>query len=168
MPNSHRSDIGEKIWMFLRGDLPPVEFEQWVRDTPELEMMFGPPLFQEVISADYRNWLSLENVSESLETWVDEHYPRDCDCITWANDEKISVDSVTVDLLFEFDTLKKRTLWLKLIRCVQCGTHWYVGIDTDDDWYYLHRLKNEEVERILASDEWPDCFDNVEPFLGNK
>ena len=168
MLNSQRSDIPEKIWQFLRGDLPSVEFERWVHETPELEKFCGPALFQQLISVDYRNWLTLGEVTESLEDWVDKRYPRNCDCITWANDEKFHVCEDTANLLTGFETPKKRNPWLKLVRCARCGTYWYLGEDIDDLYYYLHRLKAEDVERIVASDEWPDCYDNIEPFLSNK
>jgi hypothetical protein len=148
--NPQRSDVEEKIWQFLRGDLPPVEFEEWVQSTPALETLLGNNLFLQLLSADYRNWFGAAEISESLETWVDAHYPRNCDCITWANDEKFPVHSDTANLLIGFETPKDRTPWLKLIRCVHCRSHWYLGEDAGDDWYYLHRLKDEEAERILS------------------
>ena len=125
--NPQKSDIEEKIWQFLRGDLPPVEFEEWVHITPDLKPPLGNNLFLDVLSADYRNWVAVAEISESLETWIEAYYPRNCDCITWSNDEKVSFDSDTANLLVAFETLKDRTPWLKLIRCVRCRTHWYLG-----------------------------------------
>ena len=168
MAESHTSDIQEKIWTFIRGDLPCVEFGRWVHETPELEKLCGPALFQQLISVDYRNWLTLGEVTESLEDWVDRHYPRNCNCITWANDEKFTMDEDITNLLIGFETLKERNPWLKLVRCPHCGTHWYLGEDIDDLYIYLHRLKTEDVESILGSAQWPDCYDNIEPFLRNK
>jgi hypothetical protein len=33
-----------------------------------------------------------------------------------------------------------------MLGCLRCDTHWYVGLDTEDDIYYLHRLKKEEKD----------------------
>ena len=58
------SDIEEKIWQFLRGDLPTPEFEQWVYDTPELKTLCGPDLFLELLSVDYRDSRAVDHIKD--------------------------------------------------------------------------------------------------------
>ncbi len=70
------SDIEEKIWQFLRGDLPIVEFEQWVYDTPELEELCGLDLYLELLSVDYRDKYAVDSIKKRLRFWLHERFPH--------------------------------------------------------------------------------------------
>ncbi|MBU0490301.1 MAG: hypothetical protein KKA73_19035 [Chloroflexi bacterium] len=156
------SDPAERLWKFVRGDTPTVEFEQWVYDTPTLEQLFGPDMYLELISLDYRDPMETVRLPDRLRSWLDEHVPRDCECITWQDKEKNPEGYETANLGADFTILKSRTPWLDLIQCLHCGSHWYLATDTVDADYYLLRLTEEQVAAILDRDEWPKQFDDLE------
>ncbi len=99
---------------------------------------------------------------DKLCSWLDTNYPRECDCITWKDDEQIPLGFETPPGVFShFKVLKQRTPWLALVQCPSCGSYWYVATDTVEDSYYLLRLAAEDVRRILEYDDWPDRFDGL-------
>ena len=87
-------------------------------------------------------------------------------CREWADCQKVYLGWYTAPAEWfvpRFDTLKKRTPWLKLVRCRTCSTLWYVAVDTRDDDYYFLRLADWEVP-LVKEDIWPAVFDNYDRF----
>jgi hypothetical protein len=156
MPDSKLSEIQEKLLQFIVSQLATAEFEKWVYDTPELEVLFGSDLYLEVISLDYRNERAVRFLKGSLRRYYTNYFPN-CECVVCRNAMEISIPH---NLEKNFDYLRKQTPWLDLARCVHCKTHWYMGYDTYNGSLHMHRLTNEEAERILNTDEWPHVFDD--------
>ena len=70
------SETEDKIRQFLRGDLPAVEFEQWVYNTPSLQSLCGRDLYLELLSVDYRDVQAVESMKRRLIVWFNDKYPR--------------------------------------------------------------------------------------------
>lgn len=156
--------LHEELWKFARGDSLVEQFEQWVYDSPELETYLGTDLYWDLITLNFRNRRAVLDFQSRLEAWLYEKTPRECDCITWGNYQKIPLVFDTADLLESFSTLRKRTPWLTLVRCPICVTYWYVAVDTVDDDYYWRRLDEIDAEKIIKEDTWPASFDDNERF----
>ena len=86
----------------------------------------------------------------------------DLECSEWLDRQMFPLGGYTMPLEWfkpRFHVLRRRTNWLKLVRCRYCATYWYVGIDTIEDDYYFQRLSGEEAKLITRSGLWPETFD---------
>lgn len=153
------------IWEFIRGDMTSDVFEQWVYQTPELETQLGKTAYFKLISSDYRDRNKVWEIKNMLREAIAKVSPRTCDCLSWKNNEILPLGDSHVQNLISgyFKKIWRRTPWLSLSRCNQCGQQWYVGVDTIDDNYYLYRMENEDILRV-ESNEWPHVFDNISAF----
>jgi hypothetical protein len=150
----------EILWEFIRGDLEPASFEQWVYATDDLENYFDKQTYLKLISSGYSSAHALLEVKEMLCEWLETHSQRRCDCITWANLQVIPLtyDNRPETLLAGFSVLKEAEQHVQLIRCRSCGQQWCVAIDwMNDDWHFK-RLSAEICAQILETNYWPFDF----------
>ncbi len=94
-------------------------------------------------------------MTDELKIW-------DKDCSEWSDRQKIYLGHYTLPTKWfkpRFYVVRRRTNWLKMVRCRYCSAYWYVGIDTIDDDYYFERLSDEKVKLIKQDKVWPETFD---------
>ena len=87
-----------------------------------------------------------------------------CECASWSDLWQVPLGYETIpDEWYSprFTILLRRTPWLELVQCPQCGQHWYAGIDTEDDSYYFCRLSEQAAEAARKGD-WPAVFDDID------
>lgn len=160
----------KKIWEFLRGDLEPVDFEQWLYSEPELEGQLGYDLYLETISANYSCKRNVYEIKVRLEAYARESSNLRCQCITLPMIADIGMGDDDEEIVFR--TFAKRAergepfWWLKAVECRGCGQWWLVAEELRiNDVYFLKRMSLAEVHRILESDSWPEDFDKYETLL---
>lgn len=158
------------LWKFFRDDMTVSDFEQWVYKTPELENVLGVQLYFETVACNYHDLEKVWQLKQLLKSAVDLLDPQQCHCSIWKDNQKIpiSLDSGWELINEAFVALRKRTPWLTLSRCSHCGQYWYVALDNIEDDYYLHRLKNEEAQRIITNNDWPLVFDGLKAVWPSK
>jgi hypothetical protein len=163
-------ELIQAIWKFIRGDLAAAEFEQWVYKIPQLEKLLGNSLYLDLRVCNYQKRNQVEKIKKALEFAVDQIMPRECDCLTWLDNQKIPMDINSRWEIFSaaFAILVKRTPWLECVRCNSCGQHWYIATDTIEDTYYLYRLGDEEASHILQKGSWPPVFNNLAAVWPNR
>jgi protein-S-isoprenylcysteine O-methyltransferase Ste14 len=161
------AEIESTIWKFVREDLPPAEFEQWVYAHPELEEFWGRDFYMDVISSGFVQEQHLYEVRESLRYWMLTHNPPACDCVTWKSPHSLmetlwesSFHSRTY-LPAHFDVLKQRDEHHQLLACQRCQQNWYLGIDKYEADHYLLRLSAEQIAAIHNAEQWPADFDSL-------
>ena len=77
------------------------------------------------------------------------------------------MSSETSDAMVSLEKLSERASCLTLEKCRQCGVYWYIACDEEEDDYYLQKLNQQEVNKILSYNVWPSTFDN-NPFVGTR
>lgn len=161
-------EIKEYMWSFVRGDLDIKTFEQWVYTTTELEKL-DASLYLYLLEYDYNhpNRYDISHLKNKIYDWLITHFPSDCSCIAWKNDEQLNIGHhSTLGFISseyfkgKFSIINNRTPWLSLRKCQVCKTYWYIGLDTYDDFFILHRVTAEEVSSILNKDIWPTYYDD--------
>jgi hypothetical protein len=155
------ADVQEVLWQFVRGSLTTLEFEAWCYQSCELERCLGKDLHLDVIATYFDEPGKVKALREVLHDWLSRKGYPTCDCLLWGSLKKLTLgcewSPERVDERFEL--VRRRTNWLELRNCRRCGEAWYVACDTvDDDWYF-RRMAEEDVARVLRSDEWPLEFD---------
>ena len=61
----------EPAYRFLDGELPVADFEQWVYSTPDLEASWGPKVYLELVSIDFRSTWAEHEARKVLDTVID-------------------------------------------------------------------------------------------------
>src|SRR5262249_3886429 len=74
--------VSDWLWPFVRGDVPPRDFEQWAYLAPELEKSLSSELYLETISADYRDEGAVYALRKRLAQYARASFPLRCQCIT--------------------------------------------------------------------------------------
>src|SRR5262249_40614547 len=80
---------------------------------------------------------------KKLREIITRRFPRRCVCLSIRSPAKRNLGSEGIPVEVHADVLARRTPWIALLHCRDCGTDWLIGIDTLDDDYYLHRLTPE-------------------------
>src|SRR5579883_2912537 len=102
-------DVARYLWEFVRGQITPQDFEQWLYGMPELESMLSPDRYHELISADYSQSEDQRTLRKQICGWLDSSGESCCACLDWNEREKIGMDSEMSDRLErEFETLRER------------------------------------------------------------
>jgi hypothetical protein len=156
-------ELIQVIWQFIRGGRAAAECEQWVYKTPQLERLLGNSLYLDLRVCNYQKRNQVEKIKKALEFAVDQIMPRECDCMTWLDNQKIpmGIDTRWEILSADFEILVKRTPWLEFVRCKSCGQYWYIATDTIDDVYYLYRVGDGEAGKIIQNAIWPPVFNSL-------
>jgi len=154
--------IEDKFWAYVHGELDEPAFEAWIYTAPDLDFVLGPENYLSLAESDFRDvsprarWERIDNARRI----VTQRFPRGCVCLSQPRNfgENLSCPGCSVETRAE--TLARRTPWIKLAWCRDCGTHWLIGIDTVDDYFDVHRLSAEAATNIVAHDRWPAEFDH--------
>ena len=85
------SEIFDRCWRFIRGDIPVAEFEKWVYETTELEALFSEEFYFILISTDYSSIDHAYVIKEKLEEVLTEVVSKDCFCHTLSNVAAVSM-----------------------------------------------------------------------------
>jgi hypothetical protein len=157
-------EIIKRLWSWVRGDTPTVEFERWTYGEASLEPFLGGERWLRLVGADYRDPDEVQRLRVELRLWLDELAPRACECLAWRDDQRIPLGYETRPDAFlkQFDVLRSQSPWVDLARCRACSQAWYLAVDTRDDDYYLHRLDEGDVRAIVEEGRWPATFDAIE------
>ncbi|MCA9987978.1 MAG: hypothetical protein KDE59_26920 [Anaerolineales bacterium] len=155
------------FWRYLRGDMTPADFAAWVYVTADLERLLPPGLYLQLLETRYQEHLSRYELEKALLVWLEENHPTGCFCLQFRDLQKLPIGSATLfgrelntipdAFLAGFVVLKRRTPWLELIRCRDCGQAWYLATDSVADDLHLQRLAADETGAI-EQDDWPDTF----------
>jgi hypothetical protein len=163
--------IEAMIWAYVRGETDVAEFEAWVYATPDLDSVLGHEDYLAVAACDYRDTFpkAIDDRLKEARAIVTRRFARRCSCLSLPNAVRHTMSGPKSCVEEYADVLARKTPWIEVLRCRDCGTHWFQGTDTVDDDYYLYRLTEEVVEDIVVRDRWPTVFDdrpNVWPISG--
>jgi hypothetical protein len=156
------------LWRFVRGDLRARDFERWACESQDLEAVFGPALYMDVISADYRDPVTIAVVSERLEAYLRALPDHTCECVAVA--DVGVVDMGAHEALFasldEVATRGDPCWWLWAAQCRKCGQGWLVGSEErQNDVYCMRRLSATALADVVQGRQWPPDFDHYESLL---
>jgi hypothetical protein len=87
--------------------------------------------------------------------------PGHCECSVWKDMQQVSIGFSTAPAEWFhviFEVVRRRTPWIELVHCCNCGQAWHVAIDTSDEYYYFFRLDTEQ-SRQARDGNWPAVFD---------
>lgn len=169
MPLS-RNAFFERLWLFIRGDMAPRQFESWVCGEPTAEEHLGGALYRETISADFRTGEVVEHVREQLREHARSIWPRICRCVELHDMAVVPMSGEKAAVLRSFvDRTRRGALywWLSAGQCRACGQWWLIGEDDRYDAFCMRRLDASQGQRILAAGVWPPDFDDYEAMLRN-
>jgi hypothetical protein len=159
---SHPIDpIEEMLWAYIRGDIEEAAFEAWLYATPDLDNALGSEDYSALVTSDYRDVSAHarhDRLKKAREV-VGRRFPRRCVCLSVPNAAIRNISGPSI-VEAQADVVARRTPWIELAHCRDCGTDWLIGTDSVDDDYYLHRLTAEAASNILAHDRWPAVFDD--------
>ncbi len=168
------NDVTSKIencWKFVREDKYINDFEAWLYKSNELEFELPPELYLEVLSFNYKihNDAELKTLKSHLRKWLESSFHYECPCITLKDYDdtynvlaSYNVDEYTLvldHLEKSCKTLCVKNKHMKMVVCLQCNTHWYVGNDLFRDGFIIKRLDATEIANIQNHHEWPTDFD---------
>lgn len=158
----------EALWRFVRGDLSPRAFEQWVCTTPELEGELGPRLYMQAISAAYGNPDEVDAVRKEIESFLVTCRPAACACLEMRDLQVVPMGHHER----QFRTIEvvrrhgEPLWWLELNRCSACGQWWLLAAEErQNDVYCLRRMSGDEAERVMAGGAWPTDFHKYETLI---
>jgi len=127
----------------------------------------GRDLYDQLISANYRNWGSIFEQHTRLEEWAFHLSLRSCPCLMLGDPTQVSISNF--DLFAKMEKVASRGepyWWLELYRCPACGTWWLVGQEFIlSENYVMQSLSAEEVEAFVTEQQWPQHFDSYETMV---
>ena len=183
MMDDHESTQRLYLWRFVRGDVPPGEFEQWVYAEPLLEEGLGSSLYLEVVSTNFGHKEAVWSLREALGRHVRSRSSSKCVCIRLRDLDVVDMgiydapapafeqdrqwsDEDLFDHLEEMKVRGARHWWLWSARCRTCGQCWLVGQEErQNDVFCMRRLDQNETRAIEDEDRWPSDFDSYESLL---
>jgi hypothetical protein len=161
--------VTTELWRFVRGDIPPADFEAWLYAQEQLESDLGEALYFEIVSSNYQDRQALFVVREQLAAFL--RPTLTCECITLPDMAAVPMGSDGLDERV-FATLERVCVhggsqwWLYLSKCAICGQNWMVAQDERIfDQYFLRRLEPTEAQHISAAGHWPTDFITYERVL---
>lgn len=159
----------ERLWHFLRGELPPCDFEAWICADPTLEGRLGSELYAAALDADYRSAEAIEKLQDELRSFARTTSPFECRCIELRDLAVVELSDAHQDIFRTLDEIKRRGAaiwWLSFQQCRACDEPWLVAFEErQNDIFCLRRLRPEQGAAILAEDRWPSDFDTYEALL---
>lgn len=153
--------IFEKCWLFIRGDTAEKEFEKWVYETQDLEMIFPADFYITLISTNYSASGPVFVLKEKLEEVISGLVKRNCYCHTLSNLADVSMGDHS-HIFQSFETKAKYgdpLWWLRLEQCSICEEYWMIGSEERiNDVFIMKRLSISDSKNIIENDLWPDDF----------
>lgn len=154
--------IEDRFWAYLREEPDASAFEAWLYATPALESVLGTENYLALVECDFRDVSGDARYERTgiMCRIVTQLFPRSCVCLSIPQDFRTSMNSSASEVEAHANVLARRTPWIKLVHCCDCGIHWLVGTDTVDDHFDLRRVSAEVAADIVARDRWPTEFDD--------
>lgn len=156
------------LWRFVRGDMAPRAFEQWVYAQNALEAQLGERLYFETIDADYADPSEVCRLRSALAQFARSAAPPRCECVALPNTAVVDMANPE-HALDHFQEIARRGepyWWLWMARCSACNTAWLVAQEErQNDIFLLRRLTEDETSGILDRSDWPRDFDRYETLL---
>ena len=122
MTELERRQIGDTLWLYLRGDMAAGEFERWVYSEQRLEEFFGAALYLEVISTGFRSQTELDTLDRSLRGFAEKACAGYCRCASM-RDKSVLPMLHHDDFFQSLEEKKERTnpTEIHAKRCRDCG-----------------------------------------------
>jgi hypothetical protein len=170
----HKPDQ-QRIWQFIRGDLPTAEFESWLYNSKGLENLLGRKgkegneLYQDLMFANFKDENKLGEVKKNLQVFLREHFPLNCECVNVPDFAVVDEGSEYWCRIFATLTRIKThesRWWLNLFLCDECGDYWLHAQESRiNDVDFFKRLDQAIVEKIAYANDWPNDFKTYEDLL---
>lgn len=159
----------EQTWRFIRGDLPPREFESWVFWQPGAEPLLGSELYLVAISTDYTSEAAIAELRSRLADFVRNRWVLPCRCLELPNLAIVDMGEKVDEVLRHFERIASRgpeRWWLSAERCRECGQAWLVASEErQNDVLCLLRMSPAQVANLVEKNDWPPDFDAYEALL---
>ena len=78
---SEHDAVIERVWGFVRGDIPEADFERWVYADADLERHLGPDLYLATISTNFRDRHATSAIRAALARHARARPMHRCVCI---------------------------------------------------------------------------------------
>ncbi|MBF5042267.1 hypothetical protein FGE12_07640 [Aggregicoccus sp. 17bor-14] len=176
-------DITERLWAFVRGDVPVPEFERWVYAEPRLESELGQALFLMAISTHFTDRAEVWSLRCALAAHARGRPSPDCCCIRLRTLDVVDMGHFQApapafeagrewsdgDVFRSLEQVAQRGdpyWWLWAARCRLCGQGWLIGQEErQNDVFCMLRLDARQLQDIVAQQQWPSDFDAYETLL---
>lgn len=157
----------QRIWEFIRGDLPVDLFERWVYEPGDLEDRIGQQLFLDIVSVDFKSRSEVSLLKKKLEEIMLKNHTLICECITLKNlavtDMGTEKERKLWKTLREVKSYGEERWWLALYLCDKCQQYWLVAQEPREyDIHCLKRLSSAEAQGIIQNNQWPGYFETLE------
>lgn len=149
----------EPLWAFVRRDLRPRPFREWLRQAAALEDLLGAAIYLDLRALNFDDPHAVAEQRTQLRDHLLQYHPPQCDCPLIGSRERLPIGTVSSEL-GGFAVLRRRTPWLELLRCRTCGTLWHLATDTFGDDFHFLRLDEDSAAAIIAANQWPADFDD--------
>ena len=161
--------LEEQIWKFIRSDMSPIDFDQWICSNLDFENILGKELYLDLVSVNFKDFDEIKIIKQKLKCFIEKSGDSKCSCLKIRDIDVINMGSDSDECMNSFVVLKHRNppfWWLYLSKCTVCNTHWLVGQEErQNDVFCLKRLNSNEIHEILIENKWPNCFDTCEYLL---
>ena len=160
----------ETMWKFVRGDLAPLGFEQWVCSNQALESKMGKKFYHELNSMNFSDPDQILKMKRTLMETLRVSYDMPCECLTLSDTDVIHMGTKKDEQVFAFlksvKSYGEPLWWLDLDQCETCQQWWLIAVEQrHDDYYCLKRLTPDEAEKIIHENVWPASFATYEDIL---
>jgi len=163
-----RAACTESLWRYVRGDLSPAAFEQWICAAPEAEQELGPDMYLRAISARCTDWDEIDAVKAAVGSFLRTSRPAACACLEM-RDLHVVMMGRHARLFATLEEVRRRGdpfWWLAIRRCRACGQWWLVaGEERQNDVYCLRRMTEGAAESVIRAGVWPTEFDQYETLI---
>jgi hypothetical protein len=151
--------IEKAFWLYIRGELSDADFEAWIYGAPELEQVLGETDWIALISLDFKDESrqARHMRRSAARRLVEAHFARACAC---QSAPKTFWRDIGDPLAMKGIVVARRTPWIELRRCEDCGAHWMIGTDTVEDDFGYVSVPPREASLIVSEDRWPADFDD--------
>jgi len=160
--------IFNKCWHFVRGDTPAREFENWVYEASELQLLFSEEFYMTLISTDYSSSGPILVIKRKLKEQLNRLVERDCSCHTLSNIDAVGMGEHT-HIFQSLDSKAKYgepLWWLWLAQCNICEEFWMIGSEERiNDVFIMKRLSHTISQMIINESFWPEDFKKFETLL---
>ncbi len=176
-------DVTERLWAFVRGDAPAVEFEKWIYAEPRLESELGKDLYLATVSTNFSDREAVWSLRCALAVHTRRRPSPDCLCIRLKTLEIVDMGTFHApqpafdtdrewsdrDVFQSLEKVADRGppfWWLWAARCRACGQGWLIGQEErQNDVFCMMRLDGRQLREIIDHDVWPREFDSYESLL---
>lgn len=157
------------VYQFLRGDMQAFKFEEWIYSGKHIEEIIGKEVYHEVISLNFKDKFELDKIRSLLMTAVEGFLKNKCLCRAIKDSDAKVIGASEWLYSTTLRTVKRRTPWIRLDRCTDCGENWLIATDTvHEDKSYFQRLTKGDAEKIELKGQWLDHVVDKDIFWPTK